>query len=177
MKLRKNAGSKKREKSLEISRFLVFPRSDLNWLVIMCLQVNLDAKFVLANSDVAQWHTLPWWSRGLQVTAIFRACRTMFVNELIYITFESKFLSVHPSFLFVVTAIPKSIVAIPNNSILIPFIANTSVTNLNLFFEFFMTLWTFFRDRPITNKRATAIRTFHHGEMIYNTTNNNHCTD
>ena len=33
--------------------------------------------------------------------------------------------------LFVVTAIPKSIVAIPNNSILIPFIANTSVTNLN----------------------------------------------
>ena len=98
MKLRKNAGAKKREKSLEISRFLVFPRSDLNWLVIMCLQVNLDAKFVLANSDVAQWHTLPWWSRGLQVTAIFRACRTMFVNELMYITFESKFLSVHPSF-------------------------------------------------------------------------------
>ena len=35
MKLRKNAGSKKREKSLEISRFLVFPRPDLNWLVIM----------------------------------------------------------------------------------------------------------------------------------------------
>ena len=28
MKFRKNSGSKKREKSLEISRFLVFPRSD-----------------------------------------------------------------------------------------------------------------------------------------------------
>ena len=52
MKLRKNAGSKKREKSLEISRFLVFPRPDLNWLVIMPWQVNLDA---------------------LQVTAFFRA--------------------------------------------------------------------------------------------------------
>ena len=30
MKLRKNAGAKKREKSLEISRLLVFPRPDLN---------------------------------------------------------------------------------------------------------------------------------------------------
>ena len=39
----------------------------------------------------------------------------------------------YPKKLFVVTAIPKSIVAIPNNSILIPFIANTSVTNLNLY--------------------------------------------
>ena len=34
--------------------------------------------------------------------------------------------------LFVVTAIPKSIIAIPNKSILIFFIANTFVTNLNL---------------------------------------------
>ncbi|WP_337666234.1 hypothetical protein, partial [Anaerotignum faecicola] len=35
----------------------------------------------------------------------------------------------YPQKLFVVTAIPKSIIAITNNSILIPFIANTSVTN------------------------------------------------
>ena len=41
----------------------------------------------------------------------------------------------------------------------------------------FSVVFLFFRDRPITNKRATAIRTFHHGEMIYNTTNNSHCTD
>ena len=34
-----------------------------------------------------------------------------------------------------------------------------TLINANLFFKFFMTLWTFFRDRPITNKRATAIRT------------------
>ena len=47
MKLRKNAGSKKREKSLEISRFLVFPRSDLNWLVIMWCVSDLDATVVL----------------------------------------------------------------------------------------------------------------------------------
>ena len=38
----------------------------------------------------------------------------------------------YPQKLFVVTAIPKGIIAIPNNSILIPFIANTFVTNLNL---------------------------------------------
>ena len=40
----------------------------------------------------------------------------------------------YPQKLFVVTAIPKGIIAIPNNSILIPFIANTSVTNLKLFY-------------------------------------------
>ena len=38
----------------------------------------------------------------------------------------------YPQKLFVVTAIPKGIIAIPNNSILIPFIANTFVTNWNL---------------------------------------------
>ena len=38
----------------------------------------------------------------------------------------------YPPKLFVVTAIPKGIIAIPNNSILIPFIANTFVTNWNL---------------------------------------------
>ena len=34
----------------------------------------------------------------------------------------------YPQKLFVVTAIPKGIIVIPNNSILIPFIANTFVT-------------------------------------------------
>ena len=45
MKLRKNAGSKKREKSLEISRFLVFPRSDLNRLVIMAGTARLERAY------------------------------------------------------------------------------------------------------------------------------------
>ena len=120
--------------------------------LVLWLQVNLDADFVLANLDAARWHTSPLVKQGIASDRDLPGCNAMLANELMYITFESKFLSVHPSFLFVVTAIPKSIVAIPNNSILIPFIANTSVTNLNLFFEFFMTLWTFFRDRPITNK-------------------------
>ena len=38
----------------------------------------------------------------------------------------------YPQKLFVVTAIPKGIIAIPNNSILIPFIANIFVTNYDL---------------------------------------------
>ena len=38
----------------------------------------------------------------------------------------------YPQKLFVVTAIPKSIIAIPNYSILIPFIANIFVTNYDL---------------------------------------------
>ena len=147
MKLRKNSGSKKREKSLEISVFsflVAIAESDA---------INKDADFVLANLDAARWHTSPLVKQGIASDRDLPGCNAMLANELMYyIMFESKFLSVHPSFLFVVTAIPKSIVAIPNNSILIPFIANTSVTNLNLFFEFFMTLWTFFRDRPITNK-------------------------
>ena len=63
MKLRKNAGSKKREKSLEISAFLVFSCLHLNQTRIMCLQVN---------------------SGALQVTAIFRAYRTMPVNKSMY---------------------------------------------------------------------------------------------
>ena len=54
MKLRKNAGSKKREKSLEISVFsflVAIAESDA---------INKDADFVLANLDAARWHTLPW---------------------------------------------------------------------------------------------------------------------
>ena len=57
MKLRKNAGSKKREKSLEISRFLVFSCLHLNQIRIMCLRVNSDADFVLANSDAPRCYT------------------------------------------------------------------------------------------------------------------------
>uniref|UniRef100_UPI003FF05C9A hypothetical protein n=1 Tax=Lachnospira sp. TaxID=2049031 RepID=UPI003FF05C9A len=44
-----------------------------------------------------------------------------------------------PQKLFVVTAIPKSIIAIPDNSILIPFIANIFVTNYDLLFSFYHT--------------------------------------
>ena len=53
MKLRKNAGSKKREKSLEISVFsflAAIAESDA---------INKDADFVLANLDAARWHTSP----------------------------------------------------------------------------------------------------------------------
>jgi len=42
-----------------------------------------------------------------------------------------------PQKLFVVTAIPKSIIAIPDNSILIPFIANIFVTNYDLSNSFY----------------------------------------
>ena len=65
MKLRKNSGSKKREKSLEISAFLVFSCLHLNQTRIMCLQVNLDADFVLANSDAPRWHTSPLVKQGI----------------------------------------------------------------------------------------------------------------
>ena len=50
----------------------------------MCLQVNSDADFVLANLDAARWHTSPLVKQGLASDAIFRACRTMPVNELMY---------------------------------------------------------------------------------------------
>ena len=55
-KFRKTSESKKAEKSLEISAFLVFSCLHLNQTRIMCLQVN---------------------SGALQVTAIFRACKTI----------------------------------------------------------------------------------------------------
>ena len=31
----------------------------------MCLQVNLDADFVLANSDAPRWHTSPLVKQGI----------------------------------------------------------------------------------------------------------------
>ena len=62
-KFRKASALKKAEKSLEISAFLVFSCLHLNQTRIMCLQVN---------------------SGALQVTAIFRACRTIPVNKSMY---------------------------------------------------------------------------------------------
>ena len=62
MKLRKNAGSKKREKSLEISRFLVFPRSDLNWLVIMAGV----AGFGPTDARVKVWCLTAWLHPNIQ---------------------------------------------------------------------------------------------------------------
>ena len=59
MKLRKNAGSKKREKSLEISVFsflVAIAESDA---------INKDAEFVLANLDAARWHTSPLVKQGI----------------------------------------------------------------------------------------------------------------
>ena len=58
-KFRKTSALKKAEKSLEISRFLVFSMLHLNQTRIMCLQANSDADFVLANLDAARWHTSP----------------------------------------------------------------------------------------------------------------------
>ena len=59
IKFRKTSESKKREKSLEISVFFAFSCLHLNQTRIMCLQVNSDADFVLANLDAARWHTSP----------------------------------------------------------------------------------------------------------------------
>ena len=58
-KFRKTSALKKAEKSLEISVFLVFSMLHLNQTRIMWLQVNLDAEFVLANSDAPEGQTSP----------------------------------------------------------------------------------------------------------------------
>ena len=93
MKLRKNSGSKKREKSLEISVFsflVAIAESDA---------INKDADFVLANLDAARWHTSPLVKQELASDRDLPGCNAMLANELMYyIMFESKFLSVHPSF-------------------------------------------------------------------------------
>ena len=64
-KFRKTSESKKAEKSLEISAFFVFSCLHLNQTRIMCLQVILDAEFVLSNLDAAQWYTSPLVKQGL----------------------------------------------------------------------------------------------------------------
>ncbi len=64
----------------------------------MCIQVNSDAESVLANSDAARWHTSPLVKQGIASDLYLPGCNAMLANELMYITFESKFLSVHPSF-------------------------------------------------------------------------------
>ena len=53
------------EKFLEISAFLVFSCLHLNQTLMMCLQVILDADFVLANLDAARWYTSPLVKQGL----------------------------------------------------------------------------------------------------------------
>ena len=64
----------------------------------MCLQAISDADFVLANLDAARWHTSPLVKQELASDRDLPGCNAMLANELMYITFESKFLSVHPSF-------------------------------------------------------------------------------
>ena len=64
----------------------------------MCLQVNSDAEFVLVNLDAARRNTSPLVKQGLASDRYLPGCNAMLANELMYISFESKFLSVHPSF-------------------------------------------------------------------------------
>ena len=66
--------------------------------LVLCLQANSDAEFVLANLDAARWHTSPLVKQGIASDRDLPGCNAMLANELMYITFESKFLSVHPSF-------------------------------------------------------------------------------
>ena len=78
MKLRKNAGSKKREKSLEISVFsflVAFAESDA---------INKDADFVLANLDAARWHTSPLVKQGLASDRYLPGRNAMPVNKSMY---------------------------------------------------------------------------------------------
>ena len=61
--------------------------------------INKDADFVLANLDAARWHTSPLVKQELASDRDLPGCNAMLANELMYyIMFESKFLSVHPSF-------------------------------------------------------------------------------
>ena len=124
------------EKTGEISRNLPFSRFSSLGSKLTCHHVSTGqfrCRFCVSQFRCRAMAHSPLVKQGIASDRDLPGCNAMLANELMYyITFESKFLSVHPSFLFVVTAIPKSIVAIPNNSILIPFIANTSVTNLKL---------------------------------------------
>lgn len=49
----------------------------------LCLQVNLDADFVLANLDATRWHTSPLVKQGLASDRDLPGCNAMLVNELI----------------------------------------------------------------------------------------------
>ena len=54
MKLWKKEGAKKREKSLEISRFLLFSRSDLFWPIMMWCHYKIDPyKGIIQKQSVA----------------------------------------------------------------------------------------------------------------------------
>ena len=47
----------------------------------MCLQVILDADFVLANLDAAQWHTSPLVKQGLASGRYLPGRNAMLANE------------------------------------------------------------------------------------------------
>ena len=74
------------EKAGEISRnlrfFFVFSCLHLNQTRIMCLQVILDADFVLANLDAARWHTSPLVKQGLASDRDLPGRNAMPVNNL-----------------------------------------------------------------------------------------------
>ena len=60
---------------------------------------NKDAEFASANSDAPRWYTSPLVKQGIASDRDLPGCNAMLANELMYyIMFESKFLSVHPSF-------------------------------------------------------------------------------
>ena len=53
----------------------------------MCLQVNLDAESVLANSDAARWHTSPLVKQGIASDRYLpglqnHACKRVYVFEI-----------------------------------------------------------------------------------------------
>ena len=56
----------------------------------LCLQVNLDAEFVLANLDAARRNTSPLVKQGLASDRDLPACRAMLVDELMYFSRYSK---------------------------------------------------------------------------------------
>ena len=75
------------EKTGEISRnlrFFVFSCLHLNQTRIMCLQVILDADFVLANLDAARWHTSPLAKQGLASDRYLPGRNAMPVNKSMY---------------------------------------------------------------------------------------------
>ena len=81
MKLRKNPGSKKGEKSLRISRYFTLEPKltchhglTVQFIWLICVSLQMHSENALP----------PWRSRSWQATAIFRAYRAMLVNELMY---------------------------------------------------------------------------------------------
>ena len=101
--IKRKAKINSRASARGLSHRPVFPsqpkqRAALRSPFVLCLQVISDADFVLANSDAARRHTSPLVKQGIASDRYLPGCNAMLANELMYITFESKFLSVHPSF-------------------------------------------------------------------------------